>query len=673
VGWVDTAVTALRDSNGQLRATVGIIADITERKNAEQVLRENEQKMRTLINAVPDSICFKDGEGRWQEANESSLKLFELEDVRYRGKKDSELAEFSDFYRDAFLTCEETDEKAWAAGPVSRGDEVIPLPDGSSKVLDVIKVPLFHPDGSRKGLVVVGRDITEGKRAEEALQKQYELQRALLSSIPAYVYFKDKDSVYITGNKPFSELSGTPENEIPGKTDYDFFSEMDADSFRRDDAEIIATGKAKLNYEMKGTDAEGNIIWYSTSKSPFYSTSGEVAGLVGICVDITDLKRTQELLLQSERFRAVADLAGGIAHNFNNLLQIVIGYLELALLDLESGNYPDVKDALEKVLESSRFGAETVRRLQSFAGIRDHSQLSEKGVFDLSGVVRQALEMSKTWWKTIPEKEGRKISMVTELQEGCLVQGEKNELFEAVVNLIKNASEALPQGGAIHVKTGLEGSQVVLKVRDTGIGISEKDLGRLFNPFFTTKASAGSGLGLASSRKIIEACGGSILVESSERKGTTFTIRLPLVEQPSEQASPPAQQVSGPGRTVLVIDDMQAVLDLLKAGLTRSGHVVVTASSGQQGLDIFKENPIDLVICDLGMPGINGWEVGKIIRSLCEERGIPKPPFILLTGWGGQKTEAEKISESGVDAVVEKPINIGSLREVVRQLGEREP
>jgi two-component system cell cycle sensor histidine kinase/response regulator CckA len=371
----------------------------------------------------------------------------------------------------------------------------------------------------------------------------------------------------------------------------------------------------------------------------------------------------------------VADLAGGVAHNFNNLLHIVMGYLELALVDLDLGNYSKVKDGLRKVLESSRFGVETVRRLQSFAGIRDHSQVTERGVFDLSAIVRQAVEMTKTWWKFIPEREGIEVTLNMLLQDGSLVRGAKNELFEVVVNLIKNASEALPQGGSIDIDTKVQGDQVVFRIKDTGIGISPENLKRLFNPFFTTKAAAGSGLGLASSRKIIEDCGGNIIAESAEGKGTTFTISLPLAEQPSEQveALAPAQQVAGPGKTILVIDDMESVLDILKAGLTRSGHVVVTATSGQQGLDIFKENPIDLVICDLGMPGINGWEVGRRIRSLCEERGIPKTPFILLTGWGGQKTEAEKIAESGVDAVAEKPVNIGIMLDVVRQLGEKKP
>ncbi len=140
-------------------------------REAEETLLENEELLRILINATPDIVCFKDGQGRWIEANEANLKLFELDGVEYKYKKDSELAQYSDFYRDAFLTCEVSDEKAWQKRVLSRTEEIIPLPDGTIKIYDVIKVPLFHPDGSRKGLVVLGRDITEIKNAEVALRE----------------------------------------------------------------------------------------------------------------------------------------------------------------------------------------------------------------------------------------------------------------------------------------------------------------------------------------------------------------------------------------------------------------------------------------------------------------------------------------------------------------------
>jgi len=157
----------------------GTRMNVTDRKRVEEALRESEERLRTLMNAMPDIVCFKDGEGRWLEANKADLQLFQLESVDYRGKKDSELAEFSPFYREAFLTCEETDQKAWHRRTISRGEEVIPTPEGVAKVYDVIKVPLFYPDGRRKGLVVLGRDITERKQVEEALRHRTEQLEAL--------------------------------------------------------------------------------------------------------------------------------------------------------------------------------------------------------------------------------------------------------------------------------------------------------------------------------------------------------------------------------------------------------------------------------------------------------------------------------------------------------------
>jgi PAS domain S-box-containing protein len=162
-------ISARQLPDGRLQ---GIVRDITEREQAEAALREQDERLCSLINATPDIICFKDGNGRWLIANNADLELFQLKDVvDYHGKTDKELAEYSPFYRDAFLTCQDTDEIAWQNPPVSRGDEIIPRPDGTEKVYDVIKVPLFYEDGSRKGLVVLGRDITERKQVEEALRQ----------------------------------------------------------------------------------------------------------------------------------------------------------------------------------------------------------------------------------------------------------------------------------------------------------------------------------------------------------------------------------------------------------------------------------------------------------------------------------------------------------------------
>ncbi|MBM4329150.1 MAG: PAS domain S-box protein [Deltaproteobacteria bacterium] len=664
VVWVDTSVRAVRDALGKLGATVGIISDITQRKDAEKALRDSEDRYRALVENLNEGIfVVKDG----------VIQFINRRSVEFTGRSAEELTSRS------FLEFVHPDDREMV---IQRhrdrmaGDDTpyqytlrIVAPDG--KVMWLLAQSRMIPWQGDIAALVSATDISARIRAEQALYERNEIQRALLSTIPAYVYLKGKDSVYLAGNRAVCESFGVTEDELPGKTDYDIFTKEEADRICRDDSEIMATGDARLNHEEKVTNQQGQVLWVSTSKAPFYNAAGEVAGLVGISIDVSEQRRAQELLLQAQRFRAVADLAGGVAHNFNNLLQIVIGNLELALLDLEMGHYTDIKHALEKVLESSRFGAETVRRLQSFAGLRERRGSGEMGSFDLSGIVRQAVDMSKTWWKTLPEKQGRKVSLDVQLQDGCLVWCEKNELFQVAINLIKNATEALTQDGAIDIQTRVEGDRVILEVRDTGVGISEHDLGRLFNPFFTTKANAGSGLGLASSRQIVEDCGGNIRVETSEGKGTTFTVVLPLAKGEPKPLKDVRAPAVGRRLTVLVIDDDEPIVDLMKNALTRHDCVVFTALSGEKGLDIFKENPVDLVICDLGMPGMTGWEVGKGIGAICRERGAPKTPFILLTGWGGQKTEKEKMAESGVDVVMEKPLNIKKLLEVIRQVAEK--
>ncbi len=374
-----------------------------------------------------------------------------------------------------------------------------------------------------------------------------------------------------------------------------------------------------------------------------------------------------------ERFeRAVADVASGVAHNFNNLLQIVIGSANLAIMNLQSGEFSDMKENLERILDSSRYGAETVRRLNRLAMTHlEGGASSPTEVFDLSDLVSQAVEMTRPWWKTHPEEKGIGVDLKTTLEDGCIIQGRKNEIFEVLVNLIKNATEALPNGGDIGIDTHVESDQVILGVRDTGVGIPERDMDRLFTPFFTTNLEVGRGLGLATARKIVDEHGGSISVKSTEGNGTVFVLSLPLVQAiPAVSAIAPTS-IEGKPLTMLVIDDMEAMLGMLRDGLEGFGHTVFSASSGEEGLAIFRDNPVDLVVCDLGMPSMNGWQVGKAIKDLCLERQTPKPPFVILTGWNDKSGDREQIMESGVDQVIQKPIDLLRLVEAISQLVQK--
>jgi len=215
--WFLTSKLPLRDNDGNVIGIIGIGRDITERKLMIQTISEREELLRTLINSLPDIICFKDGEGRWLEANDFYLRLLEIENVPYHGKKDSELAAYSAFYRDAFFKSQETDERAWKSKGLLRSEETITKSDGNMVILDVIKVPLFHDGGERKGLVMIGRDITERKKSNDALRESEARNRALLNVFPDLLFVYDKDGTYLDYNASDPHLLASPPENFLGK------------------------------------------------------------------------------------------------------------------------------------------------------------------------------------------------------------------------------------------------------------------------------------------------------------------------------------------------------------------------------------------------------------------------------------------------------------------------
>jgi PAS domain S-box-containing protein len=279
-------------------------------------------------------------------------------------------------------------------------------------------------------------------------------------------------------------------------------------------------------------------IWGSGA-SPVFSDEGTVAGVVCIAKDITDEKKIEELSLQTAKYKAVADLAAGVAHNFNNLLQIALGNAELAVLDVQSGAPSAIMAKLEEIIATLKFGSETVKRLNRFVKDSRRQPLTESELFDLSKIVVQVVETSKPLWKEEPEKRGAAVSVSCDLEQGCFVSAKKSDLCEVILNLMKNAVEALPNGGHITIATFHEFGDVIFRIRDTGIGIPSSNVSRLFTPFFSTSVDVGRGLGLATCRTIIDSHGGHILVESTEGEGSTFTVRLPAGSQEQETAEEP--------------------------------------------------------------------------------------------------------------------------------------
>jgi PAS domain S-box-containing protein len=512
------------------------------------------------------------------------------------------------------------------------------------------------------GIIGACLDITALRQAEHEILKGKETVEALLNATQDMAFLLDKKGKFLAVNETLANRLGKQNEELLGEPAADFSPTELMTTITTQFSEVIETGRPLRFQENFGSRI------YDHNFYPVFGSDGTVENVAVFSRDITEQKMAQDLFLQNERIKAVGEMAAGVAHNFNNLLQIVAGSSQMALAHLQSGSLSVIEKCLDQIVQSSKFGAETVKRLQNFARIESEGQVKHGEVFDLSTTANQAIEFSSPWWKATPEKEGIKIFLNRRLSEGCLVNGQENEIFEVLVNLIKNAVESMPLGGEINLTTRMESNQVIVQVQDTGSGIANGNLSKVFQPFWTTKGFQGTGMGLASSYGIVKAHGGEIVVDSKIGTGSTFTVTFPLARESIDIALELESEFAECNFTILVIDDVEPILILLRDALENYGQKVFTAQSGSQGLDIFANNPVDLVICDLGMQGMNGWQVGKAIRSICEERGISKTPFLLLTGWANQLREQDKISDSGIDAIVEKPVDIGKLLHTARRV-----
>ncbi len=471
----------------------------------------------------------------------------------------------------------------------------------------------------------------------------------------------------VSANPAAAAMHGYPSGELPNLHISDLDTPEEAEKLP-ERLLRIASGEW-IGEVVTRRKKDGRVFFVESNAGPV-----ELSGhryILAIDRDVTEERRARDLLLRSERLKAVGDLATGIAHHFTNMLQVVIGGASVALMKMESGELADTQSWLNKILVSAQWGAQTVRHLLEFVRLGSEEPGTPE-VFDLSDAVRQALDIAGFFRKSESERNGIEIVMAPILQDGCMVRGSKTELFEVTTNLIKNAVESMPKGGTIRVETCRSGGRVVLRVTDEGMGIGKEDLPKIFEPFFTTKGIEASGMGLAGSYGIVNRHKGTISCESEPGKGTTFTVRLPPAG--TEAVRVPAHglpEVTAANLKILVIDDVEPILLMLGEALTDMGQEVFACRSGQEGLDLLREQSVDVVISDLGMPGLNGWEVGKKVKEMSREKGVIKPPFIMLSGWTGLLEETEKIAESGVDAVVGKPVDAFKLIHVIQDLVEK--
>jgi PAS domain S-box-containing protein len=380
---------------------------------------------------------------------------------------------------------------------------------------------------------------------------------------------------------------------------------------------------------------------------------------------LAELQDTQQRLLKVGRLQALGELAAGVAHDFNNVLGAILGRAQLLKNYVQDEALRKNLDVIER---AALDGAATVRRIQQFS--RSQTEVEFEPV-DIGAVVQQTVEYTQPRWLDRAARDGVHIELDVSGDDAPLILGNAQELREVLTNLINNACDAMHNGGRLSLLVGPCERGAFVEVADTGAGMPLEVSTRVFDPFFTTKGRRGSGLGLSVSYNIIQRHRGSIDLESEEGVGTRFRIELPTSDQPALAPEPVASEAPrAEGARILVIDDEEAIREVLADILLTADHEVVLAEDGPAGIARFSEADFDVVFTDLGMPGMSGFEVARELK-----RQRPEVPIGLLTGWGANVDE-EEMHAAGIDVLVPKPFKydevLGLVDEVIALRSKRD-
>ncbi|HWO57264.1 MAG TPA: ATP-binding protein [bacterium] len=529
-------------------------------------------------------------------------------------------------------------------------------------------------------------EIVERERAEVELERQHAFLRQIIDIDPNLIFVKDREGRFVLVNKAMADVYGATVEDLVGKTDADFnANEEEVGAFRRDDAFVMETLQERFVSEEVVTDSHGRRRWLQIIKRPLVSSDGRAHRLLGVATDITRRKEAEEALRASEeqlrqalKMEAIGRLAGGVAHDFNNILAVIMGRSELllAMVDPQSPLIEPVREIDAAALRASAL----TRQLLAFS----RRQVQEARPLSLNATVES---MKKMLQRLI----GEDIEFVTELDPAAgPVFADPGQIEQVLMNLVVNARDAMPAGGRLLIRTGNRtvaasgsanasgisaGDYVWLEVADTGIGMDEATRSHVFEPFFTTKGyGKGTGLGLSTVYGIVKQSGGHIEIESQPGRGTSFVILLPrsqhLLEQAPNEMEPRRVARAGQGQTVLIVEDEDGVRELVKQTLAMSGYAVLSAANGAEAIDLARRHnsAIELVITDVIMPGLNGPDV--VDRLLLDR---PDIRVIYMSGYADIDIVSEKILGAG-HTLLQKPFRLDALCALVAEtLGHDQP
>ena len=635
----------------------------TEVVNLIKDLKQKEENLRTLINSTPDIVCFKDGEGRWIEANNSIIELFNLKNVEYSSKKDSDLAQFKDpIHKEAYLYCQKTDEIAWQMRSISHGEEEIPLITGGTKIYDVIKVPLFYLDGKRKGLVVLGRDITERVDYQKKLEENEERLHLIAENVDQvfWIYNINNKLTYISPK--LEDLMGISIDAAMENNSLflNYIHPEDKVQFEEKYNQSLQT--YDLDAEYRHLHPKKGVRWIWARAFPVYDGHQNLKAVIRISQDITERKKLKEKLIEAQKMDSIGNLSAGVAHDFNNMLGGIMGNASLLHETLEN---PELKTYTNEILLASKKASSLTQKLLTFGrrekNLKQAVQIN-KSISEMITILKRsippAIQINANLEKTLPT-----------------IDADENQISQVLINICLNAIEAIEKNGSVSISTKLLqsncyskknqfnipiGQYVLVTIEDTGIGMDENTKKHAYEPFFTTKDKSqkkGTGLGLATAYGIMKNHNGYINFLSEVNHGTTFFLHFPVGIRVMDEISQKESLKFNNEGTILYVDDEAMLRNLFKEMGEKLGYTILTANDGVHSLEILQHHnkEITLVVLDLQMPEMNGKEAFYEIQ-----KRYPNLKVALSSGYG-KNEELQELVNLGAVGILPKPYDLKSF------------
>ena len=650
--------------DGKVVKLGGTFQDITERKQGEEALRESEKKYRQLVESTNDWVWSTDVNGLHTFSNQAVRSFLGYEPHEIIGKSAFKFIHPEDQNRIQKMVQQAVNhKKGWQIDKIRWLHQ-----DGGIRHVESRAEPILDANGNMAGFQGIDRDVTEREHAVETLRESEEKYRFLVENANDAIFIAQDEAVKFPNPKS-EEMTGYSAEELAKMPFINLIYPDDRDMVLDRHKRRLSGETLPETYDFRIINKAGETLWVDLNTGAI-SWGGRPATL-NLLRDITQQKQLEAQLQQSQKLEAIGMLAGGVAHDLNNILSGIVSYPELIMMDLPEDS--PLRKPISTIQKSGKKAAVIVQDLLTLA--RRGVAITE--VANLNHIISEQLKS--------PEFENllsfhQNVKIDTNLGKDLLdIKGSTTHLSKSLMNLISNAAEAMIDGGTIFISTENRyvdrpvkgyghvkaGDYVIMTISDTGIGMSSEDMQKIFEPFYTKKAMgrSGTGLGMAVVWGTVKDHKGYIDLKSTKGKGTTFTLYFPVTRQEAaaDRSLLSIEDYMGKGETILVIDDVEEQREIASVMLKKLGYSVTSVSNGEEAVEYMKNNTADLLVLDMIMdPGIDGLETYKRILKMHTEQKA-----IIASGYS-ETSRVKAALKFGAGAYVKKPYLIEKLGLIVR-------